>query len=113
MYVENKYTAETHKTNRIVPTQPTDRLRRRRNETMNEQTVSPTYAETANTATGVGEDDPFVRGCSVVSRFNHRTIEGISGIITFDISNVAHEPKITTAFARIGRKHIVRKFIRV
>jgi hypothetical protein len=55
---------------------------------------SPTYAETANTATGVGEDDPF--GSGLFQLYPDSIIEllrSISGIITFDISNVAHEPE--------------------
>jgi hypothetical protein len=59
MYVENKYTAETQ-TNRIVPTQPTDRPAAAITRLYgHEQTVFSDYAETANTATGVGEDDLF------------------------------------------------------
>jgi hypothetical protein len=63
MYVENNI-RQKHKTNRIVQhSQQTASAAAATTRLYEIQTVgSPTYAETANTATGVGEDDPFGSG---------------------------------------------------
>jgi hypothetical protein len=57
MYVENNI-RQKHKNNRIVPTQPTASAAAATTDYMMNRRSSPTYAETANTATGVGEERP-------------------------------------------------------
>lgn len=68
-------------------------LQRNYTSTNTNRRSSPTYAETTNNASDIGEeDDAFLSG--LFSTYPDSIIEilrNVSGIITFDISNIAHE----------------------